>query len=107
VSEIITLASANYQFIGLVIGSITAAICVVCSVGFRIQNPESDYLFGLELEATPRLIFMLFLSLWAGVIMAMTWIVMAPVAVVGLAVWLFIRLRDLCIVRRARRSRNA
>lgn len=106
-SEIITLASANSQFIGLVLGALTAAICVVSAVVLRIQTPESDYLFGLELEANPRLIFMLFLSLWAGVIMAMTWIVMAPVAVVGMAVWLFIRLRDLRIVRRARRSRNA
>lgn len=105
-SEIVAFANSNYQFIGMVLGVVTATLCVAGSVVFRIYNPESDYLFGIESEANPRLVLMLFLSLWAGVLMAMTWIVAAPVVIVGLAVWLGVRLRDWRIVQRARRNLN-
>lgn len=105
-SELFAFITAHYEFTGMVLAVVTAIVGVISSIVYRVQNPESDYVFGLESEANPRLVFMLVLWAIASILMAKIWIVLAPVAIIGVAVWLAIRLRDWRIVRNARRRWN-
>jgi hypothetical protein len=106
-SEIVAFINENYRPIGNSLAVITAAVCAICSIVFTIRNPESDYMLDIEFEAIPRLILMLVLSVVAGGMMFFAWVVFAPLALIGLAMWLVIQYKDWRIIRNARRRMNA
>lgn len=106
-SEIVAFINQNYQSIGASLAVITAAVCALYSIVFTIRNPESDYMFGVEFEAIPRLIFMLFLSAFAGGLMFFAWVVFAPLAFIGLVVWLVNQYKSWRTINGARRRMRA